>query len=1318
MPWGEQWIEEVTDVEVAQTSQAEHLEGEHLKFKAHIRGWKTEIRKERCQQLLGKNDHNLRRALLRPLWKDVLLIPQAWYPEHKPRYETQGWWYAPAGEILGRECKSCKAFHELAEYAGTKRREKSRGHCRNCQSKESQTDTPSTRRKRKTAAHKRATVMNGDSIPRRSERTSGRERVDYRESLMECDTLSDNDEDDESTTLSYRLKLQAADPRYITNSEDGNRGDVICTVEQVRELIARKAAAEDGIAAIWLTTAEMGFSLTEEQDEVVCAKDGKEGKITGRFLAPAISRFATDTRSMNRQPEDVQRELENLHQRWGRTNTITYSENIKEQADKEAKVTEKFIRIIQRKDLPWERDSIARAANDPEHIPDCNVNATVGRHFLFHEPIPRATNGQGYLRVTTKSLWWQHEQFPTVWTAEGLSTCSENGYQWTVNSTTWNHLRVQWQGQQEEAAKQQAAEEAKAKAEAEARRMQKEAAKQQPAAEDKRKKEEKRKREEPLDLLRSIHEEVHLQNTLEASGYRSPTWRILRALQVCSEAKALVGESMITAAPFFEGAGRPSKPYWGPQRGRRVILWESLSPEDQQKCLTELQNDEEWVIWCKANPKDKTTQAFREYGRCIFEGKRAKVTQANDNQEGGSGGKHVTRARGFWKRGDVAACAAQTNMQCWASNKMIFDDEQVATQLSEAWEHDSSKDELSVVLQGLEQHFWRGTEAGWLGCYDFPGETWAGDGSVYKWVMGAGCVCLQQPGYILMVRVGREEEGVSSLRAELAAIARTLQTVPVESDLLYLCDSEAALNKISQWIGSGPRATLAGDANADIMTTIIERLRERVLRGARTFMVKIKAHRGEPLNEKADTQAENARQLSPECQQWTTRTQRMTYEWEDNNGIRHVTAWSKAVRNAMLRGGAEYQVQRVLDRAGTNWNKHFLQSADAGRQDIRQSACAGVQSDLMDAESWGRRCMLQLQVTENWNKAAATTWSADFLLREGESRECLGSWINSSAVHEAKKRRAKQIITCSFPCGKWLHMIGVRKSPGCELCRRERRQNQSSDEALPLETVAHLQSAGCKAQKKSVIGAHNRCWGYLRGAILMHGEAKRDLEFIGGEQDRQLQQLWTETKIGDIFPWEDVEREAEKLLESIRANEQGSENSGASQEQDDDRIVDRDETDPYNEVIFGRRRPDSVAIEWTSKTVYVLEFKRTSDQRQDYRERGERRARLQHDVLVNSLDIVAKEAKGESAGWTVKLIIFVGGTCGSVHVQTFNSNLKELGVVESKRNTIRRGFVHELLNVQDTVLCSYFAQRMGTKNSGGGQKSDGEEIFQGLERFE
>ena len=38
-------------------------------------------------------------------------------------------------------------------------------------------------------------------------------------------------------------------------------------------------------------------------------------------------------------------------------------------------------------------------------------------------------------------------------------------------------------------------------------------------------------------------------------------------------------------------------------------------------------------------------------------------------------------------------------------------------------------------------------------------------------------------------------------------------------------------------------------------------------------------------------------------------------------------------------------------------------------------------------------------------------------------------------------------------------------------------------------------------------------------------------------------------------------------------------------EQEDDQVVDRDETDPYNEVIFGRRRPDSITVYWTSKVL-------------------------------------------------------------------------------------------------------------------------------------
>ena len=68
--------------------------------------------------------------------------------------------------------------------------------------------------------------------------------------------------------------------------------------------------------------------------------------------------------------------------------------------------------------------------------------------------------------------------------------------------------------------------------------------------------------------------------------------------------------------------------------------------------------------------------------------------------------------------------------------------------------------------------------------------------------------------------------------------------------------------------------------------------------------------------------------------------------------------------------------------------------------------------------------------------------------------------------------------------------------------------------------MAHVQSAGCKAQKKSVIGADNRCWKYLLCAINKHGEAKRDFEFIGEGKDRQLESLWRETKIGNVLSWE------------------------------------------------------------------------------------------------------------------------------------------------------------------------------------------------------
>jgi hypothetical protein len=128
------------------------------------------------------------------------------------------------------------------------------------------------------------------------------------------------------------------------------------------------------------------------------------------------------------------------------------------------------------------------------------------------------------------------------------------------------------------------------------------------------------------------------------------------------------------------------------------------------------------------------------------------------------------------------------------------------------------------------------------------------------------------------------------------------------------------------------------------------------------------------------------------------------------------------------------------------------------------------------------------------------------------------------------------------------------------------------------------------------------------------------------DKDRQLESFWRETKIGDVLPWEDMADEAERPLAISKANRAATKEGHENKEQEDGQ--EGDEGDPHNGVIFGRRRSDSVVVDWTNKVIFVLEFKCTSDQRQDYREGGESRATIQHDVLMRSLEKVAEDVGG------------------------------------------------------------------------------------------
>jgi hypothetical protein len=222
-------------------------------------------------------------------------------------------------------------------------------HCTKCKHPGGRTDTHSTCGNM-TAASRTRTLTPEDSALdgralRRSQRAKGSKSVNYHEE-SEIDGQSDEDDDGRDKQLLYGIRMRALDPLYLTTDDDVNRGDILLTMEQVKELITVKLRSEEEVATIWLTTSEMGFSLMDKPNTVVCTKDVKEGKVCDRYLAPTISKFVTNTLTKTdigtetgQQTSDVWRELVSLHRRWGKVNKRTEGDNLRSQARRDADAT-------------------------------------------------------------------------------------------------------------------------------------------------------------------------------------------------------------------------------------------------------------------------------------------------------------------------------------------------------------------------------------------------------------------------------------------------------------------------------------------------------------------------------------------------------------------------------------------------------------------------------------------------------------------------------------------------------------------------------------------------------------------------------------------------------------------------------------------------------------------------------------------------------------------------------------------------------------------------------------------------------------------
>ena len=162
---------------------------------------------------------------------------------------------------------------------------------------------------------------------------------------------------------------------------------------------------------------------------------------------------------------------------------------------------------------------------------------------------------------------------------------------------------------------------------------------------------------------------------------------------------------------------------------------------------------------------------------------------------------------------------------------------------------------------------------------------------------------------------------MSSNHPELVALRECLEAHRDNENLVYLTDSEDTLQSINEWVGGGAKLRLTRSPDGDVrMIDIIIKLQKKVKTGEATLLIKVKTHRGDPLNEETDIRSEIGRLEEDNERTWSTQTDRTIYQWSEPSKtkkgilITKTSVWTQTVRNRMRQKTGEIQAFRVFER--------------------------------------------------------------------------------------------------------------------------------------------------------------------------------------------------------------------------------------------------------------------------------------------------------------------------------------------------------------------------------------------------------------------
>ena len=196
-----------------------------------------------------------------------------------------------------------------------------------------------------------------------------------------------------------------------------------------------------------------------------------------------------------------------------------------------------------------------------------------------------------------------------------------------------------------------------------------------------------------------------------------------------------------------------------------------------------------------------------------------------------------------------------------------------------------------------------------------------------------------------------------------------------------------------------------------LLLHVVKLINKRAEAGRSTRFIKVRAHRGEPLNEAADALAAAAAESDP------ARSVAMDLDPEAVYFLfkEAWVEWDARVREDLVQRAAERCVTRTL-------------KPKRGR--------AGEEASPPT-----------LPLTASW------------LLRSNQGRSTLGKVLAEMKISTAKKQ-VLQSIAGAFPCNAVLHKWGIVPSAACALCGH------------PAETQSHIQCL-CPALKEARVRAHH-----------------------------------------------------------------------------------------------------------------------------------------------------------------------------------------------------------------------------------------------------